>query len=58
MYNKDGESVFFITHDFRETSSFKGAPYSGLALIMDAANGVSVKTVTIDSLNIETRVSL
>lgn len=57
VYNKDGELVYFPKHDFSETSLFKGVPYSGLSLIGDIKNGVPVKTITIDSLHIETPVS-
>ena len=58
MYNKDGELVYFPQYDFSDTSMFKGVPYSGMALIGDKKKGVPVKTITIDSLNIETPVSL
>jgi FkbM family methyltransferase len=57
VHNKDGETLYFPQHDLSETSIFKGAPYSGLALISDSENGVGVKTITIDSLNIETAIS-
>lgn len=36
VYNKDGESLFFSPYDFSEKSPYKGAPYSGLALISDS----------------------
>lgn len=57
VYNKDGESLYFPPHDFSETSAFKGAPYSGLALIANSKEGTEVKTITIDSLNIEMPIS-
>jgi FkbM family methyltransferase len=57
VHNKDGESLYFPQYDFSETSIFKSAPYSGLALIADAKDGVEVKTITIDSLNIDTHIS-
>ena len=57
VYNSEEESLFFPLHDFSEISFFKGAPYSGLALIANANEGTEVKTITIDSLNIETSVS-
>ena len=57
VYNKEGETLYFPQHDFSTTSAFKGAPFSGLALISDSKNGVPVKTITIDSLKIETPIS-
>ena len=57
VYNKDGELVYFPQHDFSEISMYKGVPYSGLALIGDENKGVPVKTITVDSLNIDTPVS-
>ncbi len=57
VHNKDGETLYFPQHDFSHTSAFKGAPYSGLALISDSKNGVPVKTITIDSLDIQTPIS-
>ena len=57
VYNKDGETLYFPQHDFSTTSAFKGAPFSGLALISDSKNGIPVKTITIDSLKIETPIS-
>ena len=57
VWDKDGETLYFPPHDFSETSDFKGAPYSGLALIADAKTGTEVKTITVDSLKIERPVS-
>lgn len=57
VFNNAGASLYFPPHDFSETSAFKGAPYSGLALIANPKEGTEVKTITIDSLNIEMPVS-
>jgi FkbM family methyltransferase len=57
VYNKVDEFLYFPQHDFSPASAFKGAPFSGLALISDSKKGIPVKTVTIDSLNIETPIS-
>jgi len=57
VYNKDGEPVYFPPHDFSETSAFGGAPYSGLAVVGNANEGIEVRTMTIDSLDIDIPVS-
>lgn len=57
VYNKNGESLYFPAHDLSETSAFKGAPYSGLALVAKSKEGIEVKSITVDSLDIEMPVS-